>query len=450
MGGATAPLTGLPHTNPTKSYWQRNPHRIADLRSTASLPTYSKYIIIGSGITGASIAYKLLGQEPAASIVLLEARQAASGATGRNGGHCRPGDYREFSAHVERFGLEDALRMEKLEADNIKLLTNFIREHGIECDLNEVESVEMFTDEKPFKYVLGVLEARKKVAEMRKEAPVLREYRIWSAEETEKELLTPNGVGAVSLVGGYQLQPYLVACGILELAIEKGLNLQTNTPVTKISKLSDDNESNGWKVHTDRGDVIADKVILATNAYSGALYPDLAEFIQPTKRQMCVVRPGSKIIDTGALPRTGVWETSDSSDYYQQRYKGSLGEGDLVLGGSLRASSIDDSSILPEITEYFAHRLPVRFYGRENWGEDGEIIQEWSGIMGYTSDRRPIIGEAPGQNGLWVCVGFNGHGMALTFQSAEALVKILDGEEKEVDKWLPSCYKIQRLLKSGL
>lgn len=287
-------------------------------------------MIIGSGITGSSIAYKLLHEEPDASIVLLEARQASSGATGRNGGHCRPGDYREFTAQVRKFGLEDALRMEKLEDDNVKALTSFLREKGVECDLNEVESVEMFTDEKPFKEVLSVLKAREDVAKEREDAKVLREYRIWSAEETKKELLLPDGVGAVSFGGSFQVQPYLVACGILELALEKGLNLQTNTPVTKISKTSDGEF--GWKVHTERGDILADKVILATNAYSGALYPELGQFITPTKRQITVVRPGSKIGTTSVLQRTGVWETANSFDYYQQRYKGSLGEGDVVLG----------------------------------------------------------------------------------------------------------------------
>lgn len=331
MGGSAPPNTGLPHPNPTKSYWQRNPHRIADLRSTSNLPKSTKYVIIGSGITGSSIAYKLLLQEPNASIVLLEARQAASGATGRNGGHCKPGDYREFTAHVQKFGLEDALRMEKLEDDNVKILTAFIREQGVECDLNEVEAVEMFTDEKPFKGVLSVLKAREEVAEKRKDAPVLRKYKLWSAEETKKELLIPDGVGAVSFRGCFQVQPYLVACGILELALEKGLNLQTNTPVTQISKASDGGEG-GWKVHTERGNLLAEKVILATNAYSGALYPELAKFIVPTKRQITVVRPGSKIDETGVLQRTGVWETANSFDYYQQRYMGSLGEGDVVLG----------------------------------------------------------------------------------------------------------------------
>jgi hypothetical protein len=38
-------------------------------------------------------------------------------------------------------------------------------------------------------------------------------------------------------------------------------------------------------------------------------------------------------------------------------------------------------------------------------------------------------------------------GMALTFQSAEALVGMLTGKEKEVEKWLPNCYRIERVPK---
>jgi glycine/D-amino acid oxidase-like deaminating enzyme len=50
------------------------------------------------------------------------------------------------------------------------------------------------------------------------------------------------------------------------------------------------------------------------------------------------------------------------------------------------------------------------YFGRENWGEDGDVVMEWTGIMGYTQDEQPVIGQAPGQDGLWVCAGFHGHG----------------------------------------
>ena len=75
-------LPGFPHPNPTKSYWQDPPHRIANLRSTPELPTDQvfDYVIIGSGITGAATAMKLLQRDSELSILMLEGRTAASGA----------------------------------------------------------------------------------------------------------------------------------------------------------------------------------------------------------------------------------------------------------------------------------------------------------------------------------------------------------------------------------
>ena len=76
---------GLPRPQPTISYWQDPPDALAGLRTTDHLPEHADIVIVGSGITGASIAYNLLVKQPKLSIVLLEAREAASGASGRNG-----------------------------------------------------------------------------------------------------------------------------------------------------------------------------------------------------------------------------------------------------------------------------------------------------------------------------------------------------------------------------
>jgi glycerol-3-phosphate dehydrogenase len=85
----------LPRNGPTVSYWQDPPDRIADHRTTDQLPASADMVIIGSGITGAAVAWNLLKHVPvprigdsddaAPKIVMLEARQACSGATGRNG-----------------------------------------------------------------------------------------------------------------------------------------------------------------------------------------------------------------------------------------------------------------------------------------------------------------------------------------------------------------------------
>lgn len=76
---------GLPKDSPTSSYWQDPPDAIADCRTTDTLPTEADVVIIGSGVSGSNIAYNLLTAKPELDIVLIEARQAASGASGRNG-----------------------------------------------------------------------------------------------------------------------------------------------------------------------------------------------------------------------------------------------------------------------------------------------------------------------------------------------------------------------------
>lgn len=75
---------GLPVPNPTLSFWHDVPSPLASHRPDA-LPTYADVVIIGSGITGTSIARTLLrdGESETLRVVMLEAREVCSGATGR-------------------------------------------------------------------------------------------------------------------------------------------------------------------------------------------------------------------------------------------------------------------------------------------------------------------------------------------------------------------------------
>lgn len=58
---ASIPTT-LPRPNPTVSYWQDPPGAISDLRSTESLPETADVVIVGSGISGATVAWNLLAR----------------------------------------------------------------------------------------------------------------------------------------------------------------------------------------------------------------------------------------------------------------------------------------------------------------------------------------------------------------------------------------------------
>lgn len=97
MDAKAAIPVSLPHPNPVPSYWHSdsplNPvsNPISSLRSTEDLPEYADYVIIGSGISGSMIAWDILerlekgGDLNKRKVVMLEARAAVGGATGRNG-----------------------------------------------------------------------------------------------------------------------------------------------------------------------------------------------------------------------------------------------------------------------------------------------------------------------------------------------------------------------------
>lgn len=76
--------SGLPVDNPTESYWHKKPsEKLLGHRTTADLPSAADVVIVGSGITGASAAHTLKEHQPDLDVVMLEAREACWGATGR-------------------------------------------------------------------------------------------------------------------------------------------------------------------------------------------------------------------------------------------------------------------------------------------------------------------------------------------------------------------------------
>jgi hypothetical protein len=84
------PPSLLPVDNSTTSFWRSDPHALDDHRSTPELPAQVDIAVIGSGFAGVATVYNILEQckakgVPPPYITILEARQACSGATGRNG-----------------------------------------------------------------------------------------------------------------------------------------------------------------------------------------------------------------------------------------------------------------------------------------------------------------------------------------------------------------------------
>lgn len=103
----------LPRQNATEAFWQL-PASDISLAKSPKLPTSTTYAIIGSGVTGCSVAKNLLENLPSdskATVTVFEARALTSGATGRNGGHLLSPLPEEFVLMEQHYGTEETTKI---------------------------------------------------------------------------------------------------------------------------------------------------------------------------------------------------------------------------------------------------------------------------------------------------------------------------------------------------
>jgi hypothetical protein len=177
---------GIPHSSgTTKSFWLNQPSSSATKQSS-SLPEDVDIIIIGSGISGTSVAKAILetngdqlnsvasGSE--FTVMMVEARDLCSGATGRNGGHIlETGE--DFVDLEAEYGLEAARSIMKFRLSHLAEIMAVADSLGIaaQCQAREVEFVlTCFDDERWRDTVM-------RIHRLKEELPV--ETRTWKLIE---------------------------------------------------------------------------------------------------------------------------------------------------------------------------------------------------------------------------------------------------------------------------
>jgi glycine/D-amino acid oxidase-like deaminating enzyme len=183
--------------------------------------------------------------------------------------------------------------------------------------------------------------------------------------------------GCFSYTTGH-LWPYKLVLHLLKLAISQGVNLQTHTPVERVSSTRDDRGY--WTVTTPRGSILAKTIVYASNAYTSAILPEYKNAIIPV-RGVC-----SRIVTpTGKSPHLSnsyiIRLNSSEYDYLIPRSDGSI-----IVGGARSAyirdlrnwyDVADDSKVLEPPTKYVDGYMQRNFHG---WEESGAYTDKvWTG-----------------------------------------------------------------------
>ncbi|MBY0384546.1 FAD-binding oxidoreductase [bacterium] len=282
------------------SHWLKKRHPIlSNYRSTKKLPQLVDVAIIGSGLGGTAAAERLSDEviKNGLIVAVLDARGVAEGATSQNGGNFQPSpenfignyqglleerykrskeNYPELSeAELRDMAEKQALTILKFGAKNGKLFKEILQKYNIDPDLSDKGWMRLANSKEEEL-------ALQRDVELARSVGVYME--IWSAEK----ITTLTGIQtefAGRFTPGYgNYHPYKFATGVFENLIKKGILLYTQTRVKKIN----------WNtpldqpvlLETSRGPLLAKKVIVATDAYTSKLIPEMKDLIEPFQSQV--------------------------------------------------------------------------------------------------------------------------------------------------------------------
>lgn len=358
--------------------WPALPHRRED----------ADICIIGAGVVGSTLATFLA--RAGKSVLVLEARDVALGASGRNAGHIIAAGRGDYHTAIEQHGRAAAREFRELSLRSRAIVKQFLDDYG-----------GWYEQPGSMKFASTPEEARALEASARALAA--------DGYDVEWLAVDPTGrgfSGALVQAGDIATQSYWL---VTQIMAHSGAVVIPNCAVRRIAQ-----EGNTVVVHGQRATVRAKQVCLCTNAYSRTLHPYFADKIFPTRGQMLATAPTGRFVERMMGANWGY-------EYFRQ-----LPDGRFLIGGG-RDHFVDEEVGYNdhETTPHLQAELEA-FLGRHFPELRGVPIEHrWSGIMGYTADEMPLVGRLPDLPNVYFAAGFTGGGMSVGPATAERAAELM-------------------------
>jgi glycine/D-amino acid oxidase-like deaminating enzyme len=389
----------------------------------APLPSETDVLIIGGGLAGCAIAYYLA--KAGVAVTLVERGELNREASGTNAGSFH------FQIAIHQ------LTGTNSEADQLRLLNDVRLQAAAAAMWSELE-VELGTD-------LGVhVTGGLMVAETPSEVQILFDkQKIEQRAGLETEVLTGDAlrdfapylseriIGATYCAKEGHANPLLSAPAFAARALEAGARFKTHAKVLSVESV-DGNSTTRFRVQTSAGMISAYRVVNAAGAWadsiaglSGLSLPMRHEGLhvnvsEPRERMLTPMlqhigrRLTLKQASNGTFIIGGGWPARDEPDpkRYSVRWSSAAGNAAVAL------------SVLPSL-------------------KDLRITHMWTGVIAFTDDLNPILGEFRSLPGYFVCVASTGFtlGPLVARQLARFLVEPGSSE-------LPPEFAPDRIIKS--
>ncbi|HSP08027.1 MAG TPA: FAD-dependent oxidoreductase [Candidatus Dormibacteraeota bacterium] len=349
-------------------WWPEPPDRYP-----GRLPDKADVLVIGGGIAGTSLLLHL--EKRRIDAVLVERGHLASGASGRNAGFLLAGVAANYAEAVRTYGREKARQVWEITNENHDRMVEAAR--GQEVGHRRLGSATLPSGE----------EEREQLIESEQ---LLREDGFQAAWDGRRLVHPRDG----------EINPSLMVAALARQAREGAI--REGVEITELRARRDDVE-----VRAGEDTCVAGVVILATNAYTSLLVPSVR--IQPTRAQMLA-----------AEPTAGTVSDMPTYSHFGYRYWRQLPGGEFLIGGwrdtSMESELTTDAQPTDDIQHHIDEALPAL-------GVTTPVTNRWAGIMGFTESGLPLAGPLEGMPNVYICAGFNGHGMGFAFMTARQVAE---------------------------
>ncbi len=363
--------------------------------------------IIGGGYTGLSTALHLRAK--GISAVVLEASDIGFGCSGRNSGNVNAGLWVLPDDMPAVLGPVYGPRLLDLLAFGTRVVFDIVAKYNLDCGARNLGTLHC-----------GVGDAGRKELEVR--------YAQWSKRGVAVELLDAAATQARTGTDAYRaslfdpraglIQPLAYARGLAKAALSEGAQIYTKSPVTSVIENGD-----RVVVSTPKGSVSADRVIVATNAYTVFPYPEIREELVFLPYFSVSTSPLSAEARSRILPNgEGAWDTKTVLSSFRVEP-----DGRMVYGSVGTLDGVDGA-----IHRDFALREMKKLFP---YIGDIQLETGWYGQIGMTTDHMPRLHRF-GKRSIGFS-GYNGRGIAPGTVFGGVLAQWVAGELADAELPLP-------------
>jgi glycine/D-amino acid oxidase-like deaminating enzyme len=337
--------------------------------------------------------------EAGVRVCVLEASEPGWGASGRNGGQVNP-TLKHDPDEIERmFGTQGELLNDVINR-SADLVFDLIARHRIECEPARRGWLQLAHSQRA---IPGLHARAEKWRRRGVDAQVLDRAAV------------ARRVGTEAFAGGWHdpraggIQPLSYTRGLVRAAQSLGATVHGGTLVTGLQR-----EDGKWIVRTERGPTVrAERILLATNGYSGGLWPGLEQTVLAANSFMVATEP-LRGTAAGAILPGG--ETASNTQRLLLYFRRDA-HGRLLMGGRGHFAEPDG----PHSFEHLVRSVELLF------PQLGPVKYEyrWAGRVAITRDFLPHVHEpAPG---LTIALGYNGRGVATATAMGKHLAARMTG-----------------------